>query len=515
MTPWPHQVTGLEKIHDAMNRGIRRILYTSPTGGGKTYTMFELLRMGFPSVLYTNRNFLREQIEGNMTDAGFRFGMRASGSDPALLRDIQLSSMQTEEERVYKQKKWALHGAKLVLVDEAHVQKAETAQKILGDHMEDGAVIVGFTATPLELGGLYDELIVAGNNSELRECGALLPCITYAPNEVSSPKIKPKVDGSISDKAIEGACKRALVHGRVFEHWKRLNPDARPAIGFACSVATSLGWAEEWKKRGVAAAHIDGDNTWIDGVWYDTPAVRQQLRDAMESGEIKIVWNRYVLREGIDWSFIYHGIFATVFGSLASYLQSGGRILRNHSSLDHVIIQDHGGNWWRHGSLNSDRVWELGDTPRLLYKRRERRLREKKDAEPICCPNCSAVRDWGRECPACGHITRRRSRFLIQDDGTLRETEGDIHAPRRVAPALPVNISKWRSMYYRAIAGNRTFLQAEAFYAKENDWLWPDNSFPYMPTRELDWFELVKDVPRDRLTYTLEERKDDAHTLNI
>jgi superfamily II DNA or RNA helicase len=513
MNLWPHQQRGLDEVKDAMNELVHPILFTSPTGGGKTRVMLELLEMGFETVVYTHRNMLREQLAGNLTDAGFSFGIRASGESPALLRTIQLSSMQTEEERVYKQKRWALHDAKLVIIDEAHDQKAEVAQKIIDDHVAAGAVVVGFSATPVDLGGIYKKLVVAGNNTELRECGALLPCTTYAPNEPAAPKCKPTVDGRYTEKAIEGACKRSLVHGQVFEHWKKLNPDARPAIGFACSVETSLGWAQEWYKRGVGAAHIDGMDTWINGTWYYTDAAaRAQLRTAMESGEIKVCWNRFVLREGIDWPFVYHGIFATIFGSLTSYLQAGGRILRAHPSLDHVIIQDHGGNWWRHGSLNSDRVWELGDTSRVLHQRRERRLREKKDAEPICCPKCTAVRDWGRECPACGHITRKRARFLLQTDGSLKETEGDIFKPRRLADKKPANIAAWERTYYRAKKAGMTFLAAEALFAKENKWRWPQESFPFMPTRELDWFERVSDVPVSRLTGG---RKEDAQLIDI
>lgn len=504
MNLWPHQRRALAQIDDAMNRGVKRICVTSPTGGGKTRIMFELLKMGFSSVVYTHRNFLREQIAENLTEAGFEFGVRAAGETPALLRKIQLSSMQTENERVYTQKRWDLHDASLAIIDEAHDQKADVAQQVVDDHVKAGATVVGFTATPLDLGHLYDELIVAGNLTELRECGALVPCTTYAPNEPAAPKLKATVDGRYTEKAVEGACKRAMLHGKVFEWWKKLNPDARPAVGFACSVETSLGWAQDFWKRGVPAAHIDGTDTWINGKWYYTDtAARAQLRDAMESGDVKVVWNRFVLREGIDWPFVYHAIFATIFGSLTSYLQAGGRVLRAHPSLEQVIVQDHGGNWWRHGSLNSDREWALGDTHRIVCGRRERRLREKKDAEPIQCPVCHAVRTWGRQCDVCGHVSgRRRPRWLIQSDGSLKETEGDIFKPRRKAEAKPQNLKDWESCYFRALRSKTgmTFGQAAALFAKEHFWKWPDESWPLMPTRELDWFERVADVPPGRLT---------------
>jgi superfamily II DNA or RNA helicase len=802
MSLWPHQERGLAALEDAMNRGVKRLLFTSPTGGGKTKVMIALLQMGFKSVVYSHRKLLREQLEGVLTDAGLRFGVRAAGVDPAFLRDIQLSSLQTENSWVLNQKRRELHDASLVLIDEAHDNKADVASEIIQRHIDAGATVVGFTATPLDLGGLYDELIVAGNNTELRECGALLPCTVYAPNEPHAPKVKPTVDGRYTEKAVEGAMKRMTLHGKVFEWWKKLNPDALPAIGFACSVETSLGWAKDFHKRGVAAAHIDGNDIWINGEYYfaDSEA-RAQVLDESRSGGVKVVWNRYVMREGIDCPWFYHGILATIFGSLTAYLQSVGRLLRNFPAYDHVCLakgtpiltdrglvpiefvkltdriwdgiefvshkgavcngirqvisingltatpnhkvhtddgwktlqeavdcrrwitrsaiggaairvhdnsdpyrcrswrpplsrsplrrlrmlvndkipqarqartpwlsgvlkairgalsgmglsqgpasvaavqrpegyflqvlrcawdslslrislrscmldsdqpwiaggpqphdrpdrngrplrawqsslgniertkreqasvyktklstatirsclsrrkilpfisrlavlagslcrrdsssmaqtaevwdildagprhrftaagylvgnclQDHGGNWWRHGSPNSDRVWELGDTSRVLHMRRERRLREKKDAEPIVCPNCKGLREYGRECPHCGHISRRRARYLVQSDGTLVETQGDIFKPRRLAEKKPSNVAAWERCYWRCCKTNKSFLQAEALYAKENGWRWPREDFPLMPTRELDWFERVCDVPMHRLT---------------
>lgn len=515
MNLWPHQQRGLDQVKDAMNREIRRILFTSPTGGGKSRVMVELLRMGFRSVVYSHRKLLREQLEGVLTDAGLRFGIRAAGVDPALLRDIQLSSLQTENSWVLNQQKRSLHDAQLVLIDEAHDNKAEVASEIIDRHVQAGATVVGFTATPLDLGGLYDELVVAGNNTELRECGALLPCTVYAPNEPHAPKVKPTVDGRYTEKAVEGAMKRMGLHGRVFDWWKKLNPEALPAIGFGCSVETSLGWAKDFYKRGVTAAHIDGNDIWINGEYYfaDSEARAQVLAES-RTGGVKVVWNRYVMREGIDCPWFYHGILATIFGSISAYLQSVGRLLRNFPCYDHVILQDHGGNWWRHGSPNSDRVWELGDSSRVLHMRRERRLREKKEAEPMVCPKCQALREWGRECPQCGHVSRRRARYLVQTDGSLVETQGDIFKPRRLADKKPSNIAAWERCYWRAYKSRNhmTFLQAEALFARENGWRWPQEDFPLMPQRELDWFERVCDVPMHRLT---SKGKDQQHAIAL
>lgn len=500
MELWPHQRRAIDDVSALMNRGCKRILVTSPTGGGKTVIMEKLLEWGFSSVLYTNRIALREQTGQRLAAAGFEFGVRAAGVKPRLLEKVQLSSIQTERARVYQKKKWELHDASLVLVDEAHLQAADTALQVMQDHVETGATIVGMTATPIGLGHAYDELVVAGTTSELRECGALVPAVTYAPDEPDPQGLKETADGGLTEPSVRKAMPPRHLFGRVIDNWRRLNPDQKPTILFAPGVKESLYFAEQFQAQGVDAAHIDGENVWIRGQWYDpSPEVRTMLRKEAETGGVKVVCNRFVLREGIDWPFLYHGIFATAFSSLSSYLQSGGRLLRAHPSLDHVIVQDHGGNWHRHGSLNSDREWNLEHSHRVITGVRAQRLREKSEPEPIVCPRCSAVRLWGRQCERCGHESRTRSRQVLQSDGTLKEMKGDIYKPRRRFNK-PGFVQQWRSMYYRAKNAGMTFAQAEAVFAKEHDWIWPPRTLPLMPLRETDWFLRVADVPYDQLT---------------
>lgn len=498
---WGHQTYALEQIESAVAAGIKRILVASPTGGGKSEIMKRLIASRCRSVLYTHRTFLREQLERGLWESGIEYGVRASGQEPALLRDVQISSIQTEESRVFKRKDWELHDCDMVLVDEAHVQKGGIAEKILNWHEERGTPIVGFTATPLDLASMYHHLITAGLNSELRACGAHVVCQTYGPDEPNLDRIKPTVTGEYTENDVRKVIMTPTIFGRVFEWWQRLNPDARPAILFAPGVAESLYFAQEFHKRGVSAAHIDGDDIWINGdLCKSGPEARQQLADASQSGEVKIVCNRFVMREGIDWPWLYHGIMATVFGSVGSYLQSGGRLLRSHPSLDHVVLQDHGGNWHRHGSLNADREWNLTYTAAMVSGMREQRLREKKEREPITCPECGFIRLAGPKCTACGFEHSKRVRKVMQIDGTLKAHEGEIYKPRRVKQ-LPDTEALWRRCYMRAkhSKNGMTFNQAMGLFFYENHY-YPPRDMPYMPTRETDWWSKVKNVHPADLT---------------
>jgi superfamily II DNA or RNA helicase len=502
---WPSQERALAMIEQAYRAGQERTCVTSPTGGGKTVMMAEAInRLGVPTILYTNRKMLREQTSRRMEAYGIDHGIRASGHAPALLRDVQVSSLMTENSRVFKKKKWKLHHAKLVLVDECHQQGGGVARKVIDAHVAEGACVFGFTATPLDIGDMYDHLIVAAVNSELRYCGAHVWCETYAPDEPDLKHIKQvKVGEDLSEDENVKAIMRPGIFGRVYDNWKQINPDARPTILFGPDVAGSLYFAEQFYAKGVSAAHIDGERIWING---ETMASDQENRDELarmsESGEVQVVCNRFVMREGIDWPWLQHCIMATVFGSVSSYLQSGGRLLRAHPSLEFVCLQDHGGNWHRHGSLNADREWNLNLTSHMVTSMREERLRERREPEPIICPNCHHVRSGGPVCVVCGHKATRRSRMVVQENGVLKPVEGEIYKPRRVR-LEPDTEELWKSIYFRARKSrNRmTFRQAVGLFVYENHY-YPPKDLPFMPAcknSEHDWYRPVADVPTSEL----------------
>src|SRR5262249_15627376 len=280
------------------------------------------------------------------------------------------------------------------------------------------------------------------------------------------------------------------IFGRVWENWDAYNPDHNPTILFAPGVSESIWFAEQFHSRGIRAAHIDGAGCWLDG-HYSRGADRQQILADVRSGRILVLCNRFVLREGLDLPEVSHLILATVMGGLGTYLQSCGRGLRAATGKEKCVIQDHGGHWWRHGSVNLDREWNLGLAENTIKGIREKRLREKSDQEPICCPQCHKIRPNGSVCPQCGHESQRKSRRVVQQDGTLKEHLGDIYRPR-VARMKPDTAELWTRMYYRSRQCGRTFRAAEALFFQENRY-WPPHDLHLMPRRDIDWFAKVGD----------------------
>jgi superfamily II DNA or RNA helicase len=264
-------------------------------------------------------------------------------------------------------------------------------------------------------------------------------------------------------------------------------------------VRESIWFAQQFCAAGTRAAHIDGNGIWIDGQYRKaSPSEREEILAAVRSGEIKVLCNRFVLREGLDLPEVSHIILATVMGSLQTYLQSVGRGLRAAPGEDRLTIQDHGGHWWRHGSVNVDREWNLSYAESIIAGLRENRLREKREPEPIRCPKCGLIRQGGAICPECKHESTRGARLVVQTDGRLVEHTGDIFPPRRVTLKNDT-VKLWTSMYYRAKRAGMTFRQAEGLFYVENGY-YPPHDIPLMPTTEVDWFQKVHEVPTERLT---------------
>ena len=393
-----------------------------------------------------------------------------------------------------------LHDAQLVIVDEAHMQKGKMADAILTEHRQAAANIVLVTATPIDLGlvaGVEPKLVVAGKTSELRRRGALVPARHFGPDEPDTRKVRKQV-WEYTENDVRKIMMVQGIFGRVLTEFRRLNPDQRPTILSAPGVQESIWFAQQLTAAGVRSAHIDGKDCWIDGEFHRSDMdVRQQILDGSKDGSIKVVCNRFVLREGIDAPWLAHAIFATIFGSLQSYVQSGGRLLRAFPGLESVTIQDHGGNWHRHGSLNADRLWNLAWTEAMVQGLRQERMRRKEEAEPFLCPQCKQVLTCS-ECP-CGFKVTRKVRPVVQHDGTIREHEGDSYRPR-VTVKKDDTERLWERMYYRAknSRNEMTFKQARGHFFKEQHY-YPPETLRLMPLDELDWYRTVKDVPVARL----------------
>lgn len=449
---WPHQERTPGLVAEQLRAGRRAVVVTTPTGGGKLRVMVELARRatekGRRVGLFTNRRILTRQTSGALEAAGLGHGFVAAGYPRDAWRDVQILSLPTVAARCLAGPRTPLPPLDLVLVDEAHGCKAETGQAVVGHYKAAGAAVVGFTATPVGLAGLYDALVRAGTPSELRRCGALVPCDVFAPSEPDMRGVKLTRDGEFQRRAAAKRCMETLAFGDTFREWERLNPWRRPTVLWAPGVAESRWFAEQFQARGVKAAHLDGDTA---------DAERDDLFAASQAGDLPVLCSCGVLREGVDLPWLEVGVLVQPCAALSTFLQIAGRLLRACPGKERATLIDQAGAFWRHGSPNADREWRLEDGDRQIAKRLRRERQEGREREPIRCPKCSGVRAAGPECPHCGHRHVKSVRQVRMLGGEMHRVIGDTV---KKAAAKTADQKLWASCLYAAAASNRTVEQA-------------------------------------------------------
>lgn len=435
---WRHQSQGIEDLRTSYAKGHRRMCFVAPPGAGKSLIMREiilpLLGNGKRVNVYVNRRMLTSQTMTYYAGTGVEFGVIAA--DHPELRNpnamLQICSIQTVASRMDK---WDFEfpWCDFFLIDERHQMANAQSEKVFQKHIQDGAVEIGFTATPTTMTeSNCDDLVTPVDYGELVEIGSHLPVHHYSPDVPDM-----NFGAEVSEGQSMIANPPAKIVGNVFETWKRLNPFQKPAILFAPSVAASAWYCEEFIRRGVGAAHIDASKIIVSEV-HDGELVpvtlasnqenRQRVMDGSQDGSYKVVCNRFVLREAIDMKWLYHGICCTTFSSLSSFLQASGRVLRYTDQHDSVIWQDHGANILRWGFINQDRDWEIGKGNSAHFQERKEKASQAEigedGAEPITCPKCDYQRSSGVDCPECGHCHKMTTRKVRAEDGTLKLVRG-------------------------------------------------------------------------------------------
>lgn len=541
--PWPHQDDGVGQTIRKLSNGTKSVCLTAPTGSGKTNMMIALTKWeaeerGGRVLCLTNRILLTDQTRRVFQGDGVLVGV-ISSSMKSLEREeapVQIATIQTILARRRSEASYWVD-ADLVLVDEVHQQAGGESADLINQYKERGTKIVGVTATPLGVCNVCDELIVAARTRDLQDQGILCYASWFAPSELDTRKfVKGKVDLSLTENEarktwgpLRGDDKiRTRIVGNILEHYARLHPTQTHTLAFAPGVKESLWAAQFCRSRGIRALHVDGEDFWVDGNLYDRKNSEQEFQAAMQEwrdGEIPILWNRFVLREGIDEPQIQCILIATPVGSFRSAVQIVGRGLRLSRGKQNCLVIDFGGNWWRHFApqgfnvnVDWESVFDCSD-PDVLAKNRISKQRE--DGEPMgqVCPKCGMVhKAFSRlvVCQYCGHELSRGkpSRPILQADGTLTQVTGEPIKQWKIR-CTPEAEKLWTGQYWNAMknhGGEVTFNELYARFgyktavlagSKEKPAFWksyyPPRDLPLMPKHQNDWHRHVHDVPRERL----------------
>lgn len=538
-SPMPHQIRGFNAFWAAYESGEKKICLSGPCGTGKTFltTMIvhEAMRRGLRVNFITHRKLLLSQTSKVFLEEGIPHGLRAAGYEPDLDQRIQLSSRDTEISRCLETKRMSPTMADIVIIDEVHVNKAGKILEFLElqREMRPEMCVVGLTATPVDIWHMFDHLIKFASNSEMRASTPPLhyPCRVYAPDVMDISMLKRNKVGDFvegEDNPWTDAKTAPTIFGRVLPHYKAYNPEHRPAILFAPSVASSLYFVDLFIENGIPAAHLDGECIYYghknpDGSQHVIRTTEQKDRDELfqklKSGEIRVLSNRFVLTEGVDLPEVYHLILATPFGSITTYLQAVGRVQRSHPSLPgHVILQDHGGSVLRFGHPDLDRDWKVGDAWTDFVKEgdiEDQVTNPEKPKDPereeILC-ECGQYRLGGATCPSCGKSVPKRHVMVLQLNGTLKPLTKKKIDRTKLTPAPIKGMSS--ALYAMANSGKMTYNQALALIKREHPRLkWHENIDSQGNTRHavvVDgdiWFVPMLPPTKDRHAWSLKVQK--------
>ena len=534
--PWPHQSDGVEQTIDAISNGTDSVCLTAPTGAGKTLMAIALTRYGTHGarkVLYlVNRLLLCEQTQRVFRDNGIRAGVIAASMKHLENADeaVQIAMTQTILARQRADQSYWVD-ADLLLVDEIHQQSSGESADLINEYKSRGAKVVGVTATPLGVSNTCDELIVAGRTRDLQGDGILCRARWHAPSELDTRKlVGKKADLSLAEddaRRTWGPLKgndriRTQIVGNMMEHYKRLHPAQIHTLAFAPGVKESVWAANYCRSMGIRSLHVDGDNFLVDGKLYDRkkdPKLFEESMEAWREGHISIIWNRFVMREGVDFPEIRCIILATPIGSYRSFLQMVGRGLRTHPGKEDCLVIDHGGNWWRHGTVNCNVDWEGVfdyEDPDILSKNRITEYRETGEPMGIACPRCGMVHKDRKRftvCQYCGlELTLLKpSRTILQADGKLDEVTVEPITKWKIRQE-PGDIEMWEGLYHNGAKKGFSFAQIyQQFWLKKARQIgtvakpayWHSyhlpRDLPLMPKNPHDWWRKMSSVDRSEL----------------
>ena len=380
----PYQAQAVDQIRDAYRRGVRRPLYTAPTGSGKTVLFSYIARNAAARgkrvcILVHRRELLLQTCAKLETPCG----KIAPGYSRT--RDlIQVATVQTLVNRLDK------YQFDLLVIDEAHHATASTWMRVITANHD--ARVLGVTATPCRmtgrgLGDVFDTLIVGPTVEDLTADGWLAQCEVYAPGVIDVSGVG-TASGDYVKRDLAMAADRPTVTGCAIQHYRRY-ADGLPAIAFCVGVQHAEHVAAQFRAAGYMARRVDGGTPQAD---------RDGAIAGLARGEIDVLTSCELISEGVDVPVVSCGIMLRPTKSLGLAMQQMGRILRPAPGKRSAIILDHAGNCLRHGLPDEPREWSLAEGA-------VRQKRGDTEAFPVRqCARCYYVHRPAPACPQCGYV---------------------------------------------------------------------------------------------------------------
>lgn len=319
-----YQKSAVSSVCDSAKRGDRRIVVCQPVGSGKTEVMAELCRLGRnPLVVAPLIDLMKQARDRLQLRLGEKCdieqgGMRAEHMEGLRRRVIVGSRDSLLSNERYKAK--AYDRVSLVLIDECHVGITPRLESMLHHFEQQGATIVGFSATPYK-----------GKGKALRYWPR--PQVVYSLMDgigdgyLVPPKCFLSEAKSLDMTLVDEVCgewdKAQLAAVLTAEHFVQevsslvLQTHAqKPSVVYACNVRQAKLLAEVFERYGTKASIIHSKQDLVE---------RKANMDAFLSGDAKIIVNVGILGYGWDHPELRNIYMAAPTRSLSRYEQRLGR----------------------------------------------------------------------------------------------------------------------------------------------------------------------------------------------
>lgn len=432
----PYQKTVKKHLVAQFANGHQNVLAVMPTGAGKTVLFSDIAMRMFKSEktvwILVHRAELVKQVSNTLNLFGVQHAcLQGSKYRPDYHARVQVISIQSLNSRLHKFNKMP----DLVIVDEAHHAVSGTWSKTISKI--NAPTLLGVTATPVradgvglgrDFGGIFDEIVIGPQVSELIELGYLVQPKIYQSQHVIDMSAVKFRGGDIDVTEQAKLLDTNTITGDAVAHYKRV-ADGMLAVAFCVNVAHAEHVAAAFNAAGIPAMAASGNMSDTDRDWMFGQ------NGAFERGEIQVVTSCDLISEGFDIPKIGCAILLRRTMSEGLYLQQVGRALRPSEGKEFAIVLDHVHNTYlHHDPPHWDREWGLQGTPKRSKKTKREEIRV------FQCERCWYVADVPGPCPECGH--QKAAKPIKFKDGELVEVDESKmeRAPkqkiRRVSPVI-------------------------------------------------------------------------------
>jgi len=461
----PYQQESVDDIHDAWAKGINNVCLVTPTGGGKSVVISDIvLYHKGGCVVIAHRQELVSQMSLHLAREGIYHNIIGSIKVIKIIRNLHLKqygkSFYTPSSntavagvdtiiRRGEQLRRFLPTVTLWVIDEAHHHQGGSGDtdrdnkwgKAIRMFTHPNVKGLGTTATPGRLDGkglgrhsdgCMDVIIEGPKMRWLIDNDYLCDYKIFAPvSDIHLENCKvSKTTGEYTPSSVDEEIKKSslIVHdkstqvGDVVQHYLKI-AKGKLTIMFVHSMDAGYDLEAQFNNMGITAKLVNAK----------TPDdERASIIDQFARKELMIMINVALFDEGFDAPAIEVVMDVSPTQSFNRFSQRFGRMLRLLKGKSHGIYIDCVSNIVKHGLPDRDDItWTLD--------RKTKRSSGVSDTIGIkVCPMCSFVYSkLLKECPDCGHIVIPSNRSSIEEvEGELSELTDEMLAEMRGKVAL-------------------------------------------------------------------------------